>query len=476
VAAGGTIPRRAPPVRGRNDMSTVSRLAAFVNAVACRALETSLAGKLSLHLFDALGALTAGMCVPDARAIAAMPQEDDGAGSGPGAAVSRPSCAAAAIRCTEIDDIHLSACVTPSAAIVPVVLHLASRLDDITGPRLLAAYLCGLETMIRFAVATGGPRLMQRGIWPSRLCAPVGAAAAAAALLSLDGEKTAHALAIAAAMAGGLSPRGGVPSSRWLIFGRAVGDGLLAARAAEGGMKGDPSLLDGSWSKATGIELDPAALVPQEDGTLLASELGLKPWCAARQTMAAIAGFEKLCSAHGLDPAALKRILVEVPPAYAAMIDHKSLPAARPGTLANLRYLLGLAAFAPEGLTDVRREDLRIDGRFEALARIIRIEPTDDFQAPYPARWPARITLETAAGARHAAEITDVPGDARHPLGWDTVEGKINAAAGLPAGALDPLADACRALPAARSPGKLLAALSSVLATVDERLGPPIRC
>ena len=450
-------------------MTTISSLAALINPLARGPIDASLADKLSLHLFDALGALAAGITIPDIQALFAS----DGSGTSLMAPLRRASLAAAAIRSTEIDDIHLEACVTPSAAVAPIILQFAQGEENIGGLRLLNAYLCGVEAMIRFAAATGGPRLMRSGIWPSRLAAPLGAAAAASAILSLDEQRTAHALAIAAAMAGGLSARGGVPSTRWLIFGRAVGDGLAAARAAAAGMKGDPSLLDGAWCTATGIELDPRILLATEGRALAVRDLGLKPWCAARQTIAAISGFLELLQKHDFEPAALARIEVEVPREYAAMIDQQEMPASRPASFANLRYLLGLASFAPRGLLDVRRDDLRIDSRFDSLARIVRIEATDDFSASYPAHWPARVSVETKGGTRHSVEVTDIPGDAARPLPWDEVEGKIAEATGLARDQVSRLAEACRALPKARDGAALKSAVAASLTAVDEGRSRP---
>ncbi|MDH3239455.1 MAG: MmgE/PrpD family protein [Alphaproteobacteria bacterium] len=448
-------------------MTTALHFADFLHHLARRGLDPARADRLALHLFDTLGALAAGRTVADAKAIATL---------APGAGPTAPPPAwigAATIRCTEIDDIHLSACVTPSAAIVPVLLECTAGMPDLGGPCLLQAYLSGLEAMLRFAHAAGGPRLMQRGIWPSRLAAPIGAAAAASVLLSSDAERTAHALAIAAAMAAGLSPRGAVPSSRWLVFGRAVDDGVMAARAAAAGLRGDPTLLDEGWAKSTGIPLDPGGLDAGPGDALLTAGLGLKPWCAARQTMAAVTGFMELLRRHDLDAAALARVEVAVPPAYASMIDHDDLPTTRPASFANLRYLLGLAAFAPEGLLDVGREDLRIDARLDSLARRTHIEGSDALSARYPECWPARVSVETARGAHHSIEITEMPGDATNPFTWDRVEAKIARATRLGADHVSPLANACRTLPQADSAADLIAALAACCAAVDAGGGGP---
>jgi 2-methylcitrate dehydratase PrpD len=437
------------------------RLAGFLDALGNSKIEAKLAEKLALHLFDALGVLVAGRQVADAGVIVGLAGEFGAAA--PSGMLPEIGAMAAAIRCTEIDDIHLLAGVTPSAAIVPVLLSLAGARPEISGVEFLRAYLGGLEVMIRFARAAGGPRLLQRGIWPSRLSAGMGAAAATAVLLGLSPDQKIHALSIAGAMASGLSPRGAVPSSRWLIFGRAVEDGVLAARAAARGLKGDPAIFDGQWHKATGITFDSDLFIADIDGVLLSENLGLKPWCAARQTMAAILGFRRLLNEQGIDAQSLTEVLVEVPEDYVEMISAQNMPGTRPASFANLRYLFGLAAFAPEGLGDVQRDDLRIDPRFEDLAKCVQIAGDAVLSQAYPARWPARVTAVTADGQRHVIDVPDVPGDAVQPLDWADVEAKCVTAAGVPIAALAPLKGACRNLPETGSPADLHAAVVAAL-------------
>jgi 2-methylcitrate dehydratase PrpD len=183
--------------------------------------------------------------------------------------------------------------------------------------------------------------------------------------------------------------------------------------------------------------------------------------------MAATAGFRALLEAQKFDAQALAEVIIEVPNDYAAMIDHKDMPGSRPATFTNLRYLLGLAAFAPDGLTDVRRNDLRIDPRFKALAKIVRIEGNEVLSQAYPARWPARVTVVTEDGRRQTVDMPDVPGDSSTPLDWQDVAAKCGAAAGIPAAALDPLKSACRALPGAGGTADLRTAITAALGVVD---------
>jgi 2-methylcitrate dehydratase PrpD len=115
----------------------------------------------------------------------------------------------------------------------------------------------------------------------------------------------------------------------------------------------------------------------------------------------------------------------------------------------------------------VRRDDLRIDPRFETLAKIVRIEGNETLSQTYPARWPARVTVVTGDGRQHMVDVPDVPGDSAMPLDWEDVTAKCAAAAGTRATALNPLKSACRALPGAGGTADLRAAVSATLDVVD---------
>src|SRR5206468_3611407 len=80
----------------------------------------------------------------------------------------------------------------------------------------LAALLTGYEVLTRFGQAVAGPSILYRGIWPTYLAAPLGAAATASRLLGLSAEATAHALAAAVTLTSSTSGRARAPSSRWL--------------------------------------------------------------------------------------------------------------------------------------------------------------------------------------------------------------------------------------------------------------------
>jgi 2-methylcitrate dehydratase PrpD len=142
------------------------------------------------------------------------------------------------------DDTHFASQCHPGAAIAPAALALLEQQRS-TGDALLLALVAGYEV----AAAVGEPLvepLVERGFRAASVFGTLGAAAAAASALSLDGHRTADALAISASFAGGLTETWLAGSSEWLWqLGTAARNGVVAARLASAGASGAASALEG---------------------------------------------------------------------------------------------------------------------------------------------------------------------------------------------------------------------------------------
>jgi 2-methylcitrate dehydratase PrpD len=135
----------------------------------------------------------------------------------------------------------------------------------------------------------------------------------------------------------------------------------------------------------------------------------IKHFCSARQVMTAVAAVRALARAG--HPAALAdQITVEVPPAYARMID-KPAVGSRRDSLASAQYQLAATALDPGRLLDVGREDLRLDPAFSAAMDRVRVRAAEDLRASYPLRWPARVRI-SVGGREYHARADIVPDEA----------------------------------------------------------------
>ena len=90
-------------------------------------------------------------------------------------------------------------------------------------------------------------------------------------------------------------------TARWLAVGHAAGRGLQAALAAGAGFTSDLKIADGDFLKNIfGIAPNAALLGGGSAGRRL-SQSSFKPWCAARQTMAATQALKEIL-AEGVAP------------------------------------------------------------------------------------------------------------------------------------------------------------------------------
>lgn len=419
-------------------MNVTEQLAAFAAGVDAAALAEERADALRLHIFDTIGARIAGDAVEETADVRSVIGDDDGAALLLG-------CIAA--RCSEIDDIHLTSCITPGAVVVPAALAASAELaragravDDGT---FLAAALAGYETLLRFGVAVDGPRILYRGIWPTYVCSGFGVVATLGRLYGLDAPTVAEALAIVATRATGTSGRIPGRTSRWLTLGCAARDAALAVRAAQRGLRGDLTLLDAKWSAITAVALDRDALLGDLGARYELDGVSFKPVCAAKQTIAAIQGFREIV-ASGVDADGAGTVTVSVPSAYREMIDRTTFPVARQDSLSNVRYSLALAVAAPERLLDIHRETLADTPRLRALMAKIDVAIDPAFDAAYPRDWPARVTVTAGDGSVHERTVMRPFGDPGTGFGWEAAIEKFAAIAPLADAAA--IAAACRDL------------------------------
>lgn len=398
----------------------LSSIAEYAATATIADLSPDLRSRLEVHLLDGLVALAAGCRLRDARETAAVLLRDGGSPLDAAAAL------AAAMRSTEVDDIDRRSGVTAGAFALPAALGLLPLAGEDAAGRFCDAVAVGYETGIRLAEAAGGAPLLGRGIWPSYLCAPLGAAATAARLLGLDSAVMADALALALARtARRIGRPEGERSPRWLLFGEAVRAGCQAAIAAAEHFKGDPSLLDRAWLAEAGggsAGADDSVLVQGLGESHVIGRVSIKAHCAAKQVLAAIHGMERLI-AGGLDPAAIEAVTVAVPPAYAAMIGRAPSRSGRLTSIVSAAYQLAVAALRPEVLDDIAREPVPWSDEIEALAGRVRVVADPALADSYPNRWLARIEI-AAAGRKLSETVLDAPGDPALPFDGEAVKAK----------------------------------------------------
>ena len=372
-----------------------------------------------LHAADAIGAWIAATATEEGRLLLTFRQE--------GAALPDQlaiNCALA--RLSEIDDIYPGAMVTPGAIVVPAALTIAAAFPELEKGELEAAIVAGYEAMIRLGAAIDGPSVLYRGIWPTYFAAPFGVAAAAARLMRLGPELTANALSIALIAASpGTGHHAAVSTARWLAVGQAAARGLQAAVAAGSGFTSDLKIADGDFLKNIyGVTPNPA-VIGGGLGALALSQTSFKPWCAARQTMAATQALKEIL-ADGVTVDSIVRIGVAVLPPHLKMIDHGVTMGDRFSQLTSVQYQMAVAALLPDIAYGLTAPPGPTSPDLLFFMERIKVRAEESLlTAGYPQAWPAHVTVTTRT-KRHERSVMHVPGDPARALGEEALMGKFS--------------------------------------------------
>jgi 2-methylcitrate dehydratase PrpD len=369
-----------------------------------------------MRCYDAAVAMTLGPTVhvwPAARSVLgtlwpAQPPADRAA-SGALAATLAACC-----RITEVDDIHLRSCTTPGSIVIPVTLALAT----VGLPRraLLRGVVIGYEAVVGASEAIGGAYALQHGVWPTRAVAPVAAAVTAAAAIGLSRDQALAAVALAA----GTNITGTMPEpARELGLGYAVLAGLAAAVTAADGVAGDAGLLD-RWPGLVSAGARPTSLEPLADASLAVRETCIKPFCAARQSMAATAAVADFAAGETLAADQVLQVEAGVPSAHVAMVSRPRI-GSRLDAIASLPYQIALAMHCPAMLDDIDRPPPWPTAGIAPLMEKVRVVPEPDLDAAFPERWGASVRLTTSEGI-YAHTMSGVPSE--RSLTWQSLADK----------------------------------------------------
>ena len=164
--------------------------------------------------------------------------------------------------------------------------------------------------------------------------------------------------------------------------------------------------------------------------------LSLKPFCSAKQAIAAVAAFRAILD-RGVPRDAIARIRVRVPPAYAAMIATRAEPGARISTLVSVAHQIALAALAPARLYEVDRSSPFIDDALTRYAAKVEVVADATLEVFYPRHWPAEVEVE-AGGEVVRHRVVEAEGDPERPLDAAGIDDKAHRV-------LDPLVGGARA-------------------------------
>ncbi|WP_328378939.1 MmgE/PrpD family protein [Streptomyces sp. NBC_00440] len=426
--------------------------------------------KAQHHVLDTLGAALAGSASTETTALLQLlaASEPGGAGTvwGTGPRVA-PRAAAlvngVSAHALELDD--AGGCDHSGAVVVPAALAAAEVAEHpVSGARLLAAVIVGYDVARRVLEACGGYAPHNEAGWHSTgTCGPFGAAAAAAAVLGLGPDSTAHALALSASFSGGIWAfvHDGAMSKR-LHAGRAAEAGLTAALAARHGITGPRGVFDDTWGGflrtiAPG-SATPAALTARLGDRWCVSRCSIKPYASCRSTHSSVDAVAGLLADHELGPDDVASVHVRL-----SAFIHGMCGAAECGTLAAAQLSLPYAVAVRVALGTADLTAYSAESRASPAVRSVLDRITLEVDESMTGDTEPVITLTTRTGACHTGQVTDPLGSPTNPLDSAAVTAKFH---GLATRVLDPavahtVADTVRALPDLPDVRVLLSALAT---------------
>jgi 2-methylcitrate dehydratase PrpD len=297
----------------------------------------------------------------------------------------------------DFDDTHTGSIAHISAVVVPAVLAVGEA-SGATGAEALAAIVLGSETVTRVG-AVGAPTYMQSGFHPTSVAGVFGAAAAAARILGLTPEETAHALGIAGSMASGIFEYlGDGSTTKAMHAGWAAHCGIMATMLASAGGHGPARVLEGRFGVfATHFRLTPEHIDDWDLGIRWeSSEISSKPYPACHFLHSSLDAGRALRD-EGLDPSDITDIVVKVPPPAVPLVlepsEHKRAPRTPYEAKFSLQY--SLAAMLRDGRVGLDTYEPERISEPETLALAARVRFVAAEMVGYPDVFPATVTVTT---------------------------------------------------------------------------------
>jgi 2-methylcitrate dehydratase PrpD len=380
-------------------------------------------------LLDTTGAGLYGFNTPWTRMILDWAQ--GGSGFAPGKGESRvwgskaPSLRAAdaalvngvAAHAFELDDYH-NAKLHAGAVVIPAALALAEK-HDLDGERLLTAIAAGYEVMIRSSLALNPSAARLRGWHITGICGPLGAAAAGAVLLGLNGEQTAWALGLAGTQgAGTWAFNADGTMSKRLHAGKAAHSGVLAAELAAAGFTGPTQIYefeDGGVLKAFSDASDPAPLTRDLGRVFHLDTTAVKPYSCCGSTHAYIDAALALRRKLGAPWDTQRKVRVGTSKVVDVQCGFDYAPGSALNAQMSLRYTVAAALLDGQVLPAQFAPAKLADPALMKLAATLELVPDPELDKLYPANFAGWVAAQHG-GKWERVDILNPTGSPTSPI------------------------------------------------------------
>lgn len=409
-----------------NPESITTRVARYVASVDTRVIPEFVLDEARKCLVDYVGVCLAALTTEEARIMRGVVENWRSQGSAAlfGGGTAAPMAAAlfngTLSHCLDFDDTHIPSVVHISGPLWSGLLAEGAQ-HGYDERQLLRAFVTGFEVDARLGDGGIGVRLNQSGWHATPTLAGFGTAAGISALMGLDAARVAHALAISATEAGGLTASFGT-MAKPMHSGKAAMDGVVAAELAQAGFQGVPDVLDvpGRFL-ATLLQDGDAHFDPSPfDATWEITRNSFKPYGACQLSHGAIDAAQRVRVRLG------GRSIVRIT-AFVHPLAVKIATVTKPATPTEGKFCVGFCvALALRGLpvsnADFTHESLRDPELLDMTSRLT-MHAADGIE-----RTATRLEIELADGEVVVEDVAHAFGSVGNPMDWNALDTKFIAA------------------------------------------------
>jgi len=319
----------------------------------------------------------------------------------------------------DYDDTHMGGTLLHTSSPTLSALFSVAERGRVSGAEFLVAYAVGFEAGVRTGQSAPGHH---KGGWHlTGTLGSIAAGVAAGKLISLDGERLAHAMAIAATQSAGMQQNRGT-MCKSLHAGKAASSGVLAALLAERGFDGSLEIIEGKrgYCRIYSDVAAPEALIDELGIRWAIERNGHKPYACGVVLHPVIDAVIAIRSTVKIDPARIETIELRVNPLVVSVTGVEE-----PATGLQSKFsvyhsaavaLIDGAARIPQ-YTDERANDPAVIAlRRKVKATIDESLGNDQAEA-----------VVVVDGVRHRAFIEHATGSADNPMSEAALEAKFMA-------------------------------------------------
>jgi 2-methylcitrate dehydratase PrpD len=339
------------------------------------------------------------------------------------AAFANASCAHA----IDMDDGHRFGALHPGAVIIPAALA-AAELVGADPKTLLAGIVAGYEIMIRIGAAIN-PSSLNRGFHITGITGVYGAAAACAKIMDLNREETVGALGMAGLQASGLIQVNHEMEGakvKPLNPARAASNGLLSCTLAKRGARGPVQIFEGQdgYLKAVSDEVKQDLLTKGLGKEYEILKVYVKLYAACRHAHAPVDAVFEALKSQSIEPEEITRVVVET---YSAAVRLAGIREATTPSAArfSIPFSVAIAIGKKDAGADKYCEEVIRDRAIQTLAQKVEMSVSPKWEAAYPRKRGATVTIYTRSGEKWGSEVELAKGEPENPASRDEVYRKF---------------------------------------------------